>query len=621
MAKFIISFLVLFCSVAYGQTDTTKFYGSNDYGWYWQRGQFKRVLMAPADTSNNKNGVVRIGTVLYAGNGSYWSPQTIVNNVVSRGYIKSDYYHVGSDTLGFILTRSDNREDTILFKSAISAANIDTANLSYRIDTTSKILTAGFGVSISKIDDSTYIFAADTARITGVPTYHYVDSMAAAGGGSGSQDLASVTAIGATTTDSITFLNSGDRLLNLGTTEAGGPYYQGAIEIRTGYPFTKHLYRKLTHLYDYIIDGKTGIIPRKIGWNPDLYGFSDLVYPSTDNSSRYLALSVNGNYADTLGNITVSTAGVDTTSLSNRINAKADIASPTFTGTVTAPALTLTSTTTAFLPNRVTTTQMNAISSPVDGMQVYNTDEGINFTYSTAWGWESSAMSWRRKYGVEYFNDFLGITTGTIHDGNLLIYTSSGTVSSSTSPLTNRQGIITLSTSTSATGRAGIGTSTGATNQTMILGGGKILFETAVYIPTLSSPTERFQFMAGFSTTNNSTTISNGVLFVYDSAGVSTGGAASPNWQVMTARASTRSWTTTSTAVTAATWYTLRAEINAAGSEVLFYINNTLVKTETTNIPTAAVGMMHQIYKTVGTTARTADIDYIYFKQKYTTAR
>lgn len=89
----------------------------------------------------------------------------------------------------------------------------------------------------------------------------------------------------------------------------------------------------------------------------------------------------------------------------------------------------------------------------------------------------------------------------------------------------------------------------------------------------------------------------------------------------MTASGSSRSWTTTSVAVSASTWYTLRMEINAAATQVDFYINNTLVKSETTNIPTVATGLMHQIYKTVGTTARTADVDYVYFKQKYTTQR
>jgi len=143
----------------------------------------------------------------------------------------------------------------------------------------------------------------------------------------------------------------------------------------------------------------------------------------------------------------------DTTSLSNRINLKANIASPTFTGLITSPAATLTSTTTGFLPNRVTTTQMNAIT-PSDGMMVYNTDEKSIWHYNSDWGWESECISYRTKFGTEYFNDLLGIipaVTAATQDGNIVISTSGGTVTTFTTPTANRQGIIELSTSTSAT--------------------------------------------------------------------------------------------------------------------------------------------------------------------------
>ena len=59
-------------------------------------------------------------------------------------------------------------------------------------------------------------------------------------------------------------------------------------------------------------------------------------------------------------------------------------------GTVTPNAnsvLDLTSTTKAFLPPRMTTTQRDAIPSPVEGMVIYNlTTHVLNFHNGTAWG-------------------------------------------------------------------------------------------------------------------------------------------------------------------------------------------------------------------------------------------
>jgi hypothetical protein len=230
----------------------------------------------------------------------------------------------------------------------------------------------------------------------------------------------------------------------------------------------------------------------------------------------------------------------------------------------------------------------------------------------------------RTKYGTEYFNDLLGIyptSTGILSDGNLATFASGGVASSLVTPPTNRQGVVELSTSTSATSRTGIGTSVGTTAQSMILGGGRILYEANVMVPTLSTSGERFQFLSGLSSTFNSVNVSNGVMFLYDEGGVTAGSAASANWQVYTAASSSRTFTTTSVAVTAGQWYKLSAVVNAAGTSVDFKIDGTTVRTETATIPTVGIGIENQIFKSAGTTARTALVDYIYFKQKYTTPK
>lgn len=72
------------------------------------------------------------------------------------------------------------------------------------------------------------------------------------------------------------------------------------------------------------------------------------------------------------------------------------------------------------------------------------------------------------------------------------------------------------------------------------------------------------------------------------------------------------------------TWYRLRIVVNADGTSVAFYINGTLVATHTANIPTGTarlLGFGWLLIKSVGTTARTALIDYLQFAQTFTTAR
>ena len=119
---------------------------------------------------------------------------------------------------------------------------------------------------------------------------------------------------------------------------------------------------------------------------------------------------------------------------------------------------------------------------------------------------------------------------------------------------------------------------------------------------------------------------SDGVYFLYDEGAVSTGSTAAAYWQTVTCNNSTRTFNTglTQTTVTAATWVKLRIEVNAAASSVGFYIDDVLVSTHTTNIPTGAgrdTGYGSLLIKSVGTTARTVDCDYMLAQCQLTTPR
>ena len=355
----------------------------------------------------------------------------------------------------------------------------------------------------------------------------------------------------------------------------------------------------------------------------------------TDTANMRVRLSAGTNITSISGtypNLTINAASqsTDTSSLSNRINLKANTASPTFTGTVTIPilsvtgrssftdSLVLTSTVGGITLPNMTQTQMNAIV-PRLGTQVYNTTYDAVCTYNNDFGWWSNDQMWMTSNGMMVMEDFItypnpSTGNGSIFQNNL----TSGTVSAVT-PISNRPGILQLSTSTSATGRAAI-ISDGNGVSTLIVGGGKIVFESDVQIPTLSSSAQTFMFSTGF-TGSGVTTANNAIYFLYDSAGATTGSAAIGRWQVVCSNSSTRSYTTTDSTVTAGRWYRLRFEVNAAGTSVAFYINGTLVKTETNNIPTGILTPVATILKSNGTTARNAWIDYVRIRQKFTTPR
>jgi hypothetical protein len=174
-------------------------------------------------------------------------------------------------------------------------------------------------------------------------------------------------------------------------------------------------------------------------------------------------------------------------------------------------------------------------------------------------------------------------------------------------------GVVQLTTGTTATGRA----TTYLSSSAIFFSQGAVSFVYKVKIPTLSTLTERFTVIVGFGDNPGGGAIIDGVYFSY------TDTASSGNWEAITASNSTRTTTNTSVAATTG-WVTLQVTINSAGTSALFYINNTLVATNTTNIPTAVgrgCGPFMEIQKSTGLTARLLNIDYFTCSVRFTTPR
>jgi len=227
--------------------------------------------------------------------------------------------------------------------------------------------------------------------------------------------------------------------------------------------------------------------------------------------------------------------------------------------------------------------------------------------------------------GFRFYTELDTETSATAAGGMACVESNTGTGAATTTQAidsANHPTIVRSTTGTTATGRASLDC-VGITS--LALGSGTVVYEAGVNITTLSTSAERYQLVIGLRDSLTAANQVDGAYILYDEGGVSTGSAASANWQCVTASNSTRTFTTSATAVTAAAWHTIRIEVDAAGTSVGFFVDGTSICTaHTTNIPTGtarALGAGTMFLKSVGTTARTLDLDYILTDFNFTTFR
>ena len=216
----------------------------------------------------------------------------------------------------------------------------------------------------------------------------------------------------------------------------------------------------------------------------------------------------------------------------------------------------------------------------------------------------------------EFFCDFLSppTTTGEF----ILTSVSGGSAGSSAINVNGRPGHLNLTTGATATGRAYVGTAS-----TAIELSGQSTFGASTQIPTLSTAAERYAKLVGFFDTTTAANQSDGLYFLYDEGGVSTGSAASANWQLVSSANSVRTFVTSPIAVDL-NWNNFKIILNSTGTRADYYINGQLAGSITTNLPKTSarsLGFGAQIIKSIGTTARSFLIDWVYYKQQFLTAR
>lgn len=192
--------------------------------------------------------------------------------------------------------------------------------------------------------------------------------------------------------------------------------------------------------------------------------------------------------------------------------------------------------------------------------------------------------------------------TGSSANGNTGILTSGN----------DTFGVLELATGTTTTGIA-----SAYLSQNAILFGYGILYATLrVYMPNTSTTAQPYNVRIGFLDNFITAGPQNGAYFF------GTGGN-TPAWNGITINGGTATSTASGISIASATWYKLAILVNSNASSVQFFIDDNLVVTNTTNIPTAnTTGFGAMISKSsAGTTSRSLYVDYARMSCAMNTAR
>jgi hypothetical protein len=226
----------------------------------------------------------------------------------------------------------------------------------------------------------------------------------------------------------------------------------------------------------------------------------------------------------------------------------------------------------------------------------------------------------RALHSFEFIDDMVRTSGQPISSDSRWAEVSTGAVAGQTSApvagLTNNSfGISSMNTGVAAT--SGIQYVFGTTDLTRP-NNGKLVCSARVQFSILSTALQEYVFRFGFSNTAGQTAGTDYAMFEYQRAALGTN-----VWFTVTGNDGVNT-SSQESAIAANTWYVLRIEWDRTASSVAYYIDDVLVQTQTgAPVPTSAdlFGIQLQLFKLVGTTARTAFVDFVYGHCYFNTER
>ena len=210
------------------------------------------------------------------------------------------------------------------------------------------------------------------------------------------------------------------------------------------------------------------------------------------------------------------------------------------------------------------------------------------------------------RYGFYYRNDMMDTTNDGTIIGNDVTGTGAANSVTATVNVQGHPGIIQQQTGTTSSGAANI---RGINLQTILLGGNWYWScEAMVRIPTASDGTNRFQVEIGFTDETSAAPVTDGVYAFYrDNVNTAQWVLDCNNNTTLTANNST-------TAVSINAWIRIKVVVYPDATGELFINGVSAATSNGTNIPTGAgrgLTLNSSIGKSLGTTSRTMDIDYM----------
>lgn len=231
--------------------------------------------------------------------------------------------------------------------------------------------------------------------------------------------------------------------------------------------------------------------------------------------------------------------------------------------------------------------------------------------------WRDCVESARTSY--HYINDMITLASGETD------FVSSGGGIATRNAKAGHPGIVYFDTGTSGPGTWLWGVPRSSAAEVVLLGNGDVWrYQTLTQLISggnaLSDGTDRYTVRHGFidDATINNGDGNDGCFFRY-SDNINSG-----IWQGVCRDNTTESTCDTTIAVALDTWYRLTLEVNSAGNSADFQIDGVSKCQVTTNIPTASNRTTNwgaSLYKNLGTTSRTMDIDYLDVSSQFGTPR
>lgn len=219
------------------------------------------------------------------------------------------------------------------------------------------------------------------------------------------------------------------------------------------------------------------------------------------------------------------------------------------------------------------------------------------------WYVVSNTFDPSRNVKGHWYYESVGATTGADHQN--LGFGLSGGSNLTTNATATLPGAWEISTSTSASGVSTLFLSKTILNQ-FFYTSSHLVTSCWLYIPTLSTGTQTYTFQFGFVPSPSSTTLAvNNSIGIRYSDGINSG-----KWEGFSRNnAGAESIVDLGTTVATNTLYLLMICYDKSGTEARFYLNGAYAGRVTANLPNAvAVGVRSGIFKSAGTTARTAQV-------------